>query len=162
MDDVLVTSWTKAVVKSAAPAELPMFNATSRAYRAGKLTAWPTKAGKGDDLLGFGIGEAAILVTPVLMALVDGVVKTLLEEASNKMSEMVSDLVGRLRGRFDTESEKVPPRLTEQQLQHLRSVGHDCAEKLALPADQASSLVEHMIAAIAAPPPGAAARRSVD
>ena len=68
-NDDLVAALARATVERAAPEELPLFRATSEAYLRDPASV---EGGKSrDELLGFGVEAAAMLVTPVALQVVE-------------------------------------------------------------------------------------------
>lgn len=75
----LVAEVTREIVEARFPEELPHFRAQSRAYFEDPRRSLEG-SGSGDNMLGFGGGEAVAMVTPVALAVVSEVVTYLLEE----------------------------------------------------------------------------------
>ena len=72
-DDALVADLARAVVEQTAPEELPLFRATSEAYFDDPDVA--ERSGCGDEMLGFGVDAALVLVTPVALSVARDVVE---------------------------------------------------------------------------------------
>ena len=64
-DDALVEALARSAVEQVAPEELPLFRATSEAYFADPSSLEPGRSR--DDMLGFGVDAALVLVSPVAL-----------------------------------------------------------------------------------------------
>ena len=73
-------------VQSVAPQELPMFRTNSAAYFADPESALEQRKGK-DDMLGFGLAEAAGFLTPVGLAAVSTIIQWAIREFSTEIRE---------------------------------------------------------------------------
>ena len=78
VDDERVTALARAAVERAAPEELPLFRATSEAYL-NDPAALEQRGGR-DEMLGFGVEAAAVLVTPVALSVARDVLAFLAEQ----------------------------------------------------------------------------------
>jgi len=74
VQDQLVSELARNLVANTAPQELPLFRPVSEAYFKdpdGTLKGQPGK----DETLGFGVGEAATFITPIVLAVMTDVLK---------------------------------------------------------------------------------------
>ena len=151
-DRELIAALGRSILTDVAPAELPLYPSVVKARQAG---AQPAKAGKaGDDLLGFGPGEAVVLLAPVVLEFAHQVWAALSDEAVGATASGIAGVFRRLRDRFVSGGSPHPeqePTLTVEQLQHVRRVGNECAGHLPIPAEQRRLMVESLVAALAVP-----------
>ena len=95
--DTLMLDLARDVVAQTAPQELPLFQATSAAF----IENPPRRGKQGEDLLGFGVGEAAVFVTPVVLAIAKEVIAYLIEEAKKTLkTESAAAVNAYIRGLF--------------------------------------------------------------
>jgi hypothetical protein len=80
------------LVAELAPGELPLFGAMSRAFFADPKRARPTRSGA-DEVLGFGLGEAAGFLTPVVLSAACQVGLYLTEELWKAFAKNATDFV---------------------------------------------------------------------
>ena len=100
--DAVVADVARQLVTQAAPQELPLFRATSEAYFADPEKTLARRGGK-DEMLGFGVEAAVILITPVALDVAKRVVAwvagqvgdSVKKEGSEKIGEVVHDLFDR-------------------------------------------------------------------
>ena len=93
-DDALVAALARASVERAAPEELPLFRATSEAYFDDPASLERQRSG--DEMLGFGVDAAVMLVTPVALAVAKDVIEfigTQLRARAEKEGEGAIDRV---------------------------------------------------------------------
>ncbi|MGI9111409.1 MAG: hypothetical protein ACR2GT_04305 [Gaiellaceae bacterium] len=167
VDDALVAALARASVERAAPEELPLFRATSEAYfyDPGALEQQRSR----DEMLGFGVDAAVMLVTPVALAVAKDVIEfigTQLRARAEKEGEGAIDRVlNRLLRRDDDNKDGAPPEpaavqeLTNEQLEQVRTLALEKAKQLKLSDAKAELLAESLVGSLATA--GAAwARRS--
>ncbi len=80
----LVIDLGRDLISRIAPQEIPIFRANSEAYFKDPQKTLSARAGK-DETLGFGIGEAAAFLTPVVLAVTTEVIKFLAEEVKTPL-----------------------------------------------------------------------------
>jgi hypothetical protein len=161
VDDAVV-ALARATVERAAPEELVLFPAASEAYREGRD---PTRATRGDPMLGFGVDAAVVLLTPVALTVakdVLGFLRVQLGKQAAKHGEDAIDwLVERLVGRGDDKSEPAAgdavdpvepaetPELTDEQLEEVRKLALQKARQLKLPDAKAKLLADSLVGSLA-------------
>jgi hypothetical protein len=149
--DAVVADVARRLVTQAAPQELPLFRATSEAYFADPEETLARRGGK-DEMLGFGVEAAVILITPVALDVAKRVVAwvadqvgdSLKKEGSEKIGEVVHDLFDR-----DGESAEKAEALSDEQLREVRQVAFDRARELDLPEDRAGVLADAVVGSLA-------------
>ena len=77
--DALVAALARATVERAAPEELPLFPATSEAYFNDPKALERSGGGK-DEMLGFGVDAAVVLLTPIALTIAKDVIGFLGEQ----------------------------------------------------------------------------------
>ncbi len=156
--DPEVQQLARGVVADVAPAELPIFNAVSRAYA--KDPDWALKSAAGrDEVLGFGI-EAGLLLTPAVIAIAETVIHfigvELLKLGQQAAGAAVDDAVHGAMARVTSPGGSKPgPRsapLTAAQLAEVRRVALGRAKALQVPDDQAQRLADALVARLATAP----------
>lgn len=154
-DTQLVTELAREVVASVAPTELPMYRAISSAWQEDRQR--PARSGGRDEMLGFGIGEAVALLTPVILAVVRDVLVFLGEEirkqfkdqASESIRDLIKKLFRRLLGKDEPGAEpalKVTPELAMR----VRALALEKGLALRLPEDQARLLADALVGGLSA------------
>jgi len=153
-DDARVTTLARAAVERAAPEELPLFRATSEAYLRDP-SALEQRGGK-DELLGFGVEAAAVLVTPVALSVARDVLVFLGEQirrVARKEGEAAVDrIVDRAAGRDDDAEAQAPDgpaELTDEQLEQVRALALEKAKLLKLPDAKAELLADSLVGSLA-------------
>jgi hypothetical protein len=160
VDDALVAELARSAVSQAAPEELPLFRATSEAYFENPDALRAERSG--DDMLGFGVDQALILLTPVALAVSREVLTFLVgqlrAQAHEHGKEAIDRLVARLlrRGAKPTsetpaaEAEAEPPELTEEQLEEVRAIALEKARQLKLAPEKAELLADSLVGSLVA------------
>jgi hypothetical protein len=139
-------------VQRLAPEEMPLFEATVRAWR--RRRRWP-----GDDLLGFGPGEVEPVITTAALAaayaaggfLARTVVDAAREETKTAVSERVRRVVRRLFGRRQLPSEPAPElraSVTPAELTRIRDLTQKRLYAIGLPAEQAALVADAVVGAL--------------
>jgi len=155
-DDARITALARAAVERAAPEELPLFRATSEAYLRDPA-ALEQRGGK-DELLGFGLEAAAVLVTPVALSVARDVLVFFGEQirrVARKEGEAAVDrLVDRDAGRDEDEEIAAPApdgpaELTDEQLDQVRALALEKAKLLKLPDAKAALLADSLVGSLA-------------
>lgn len=153
VDDTRVTALARAAVERAAPEELPLFRATSEAYL--RDPAELEQRRSRDEMLGFGIEAAAVLVTPVALSVARDVLVFLGEQvrrvARKEGEEAVDRLVDHVAGRGEDEdpAAAAPLDLTDEQLEQVRAHALEKALLLKLPAAKAELLADSLVGSLA-------------
>ncbi len=154
-DDALVAALARASVERAAPEELPLFRATSEAYFDDPSAL--ERPQSRDDMLGFGVDAAVMLVTPVALAVARDVIEfigTQLRARAEKEGEGVIDRVlDRLLRRDDEPAAAPtatgPAELTDEQLEQVRTLALEKAKQLKLSDAKAELLAESLVGSLA-------------
>ena len=136
-DDALVAALARASVERVAPEELPLFRATSQAYF-DDPSALERRESR-DEMLGFGVDAAVMLVTPVALAVARDVIQFVADAAARAARE------GR-RGRDRPRPRPAAPtrrraaatggraaataELTDEQLEQVRTLALEKAKQL--------------------------------
>ena len=140
------------LVASLAPEELPLFGAMSRAFfeAGGRIRQ---SRGGDDDALGFGVAEAAALLTPVALTLAVAVGNFLADEIRKSFAAETAGFVReQVRRLFRREPSSVA--LTQAQLVRVRAVALEAATRTKLPKDKAALLADALVGRLAAGGPG--------
>lgn len=147
--DLLVAELARRAVERAAPEEMPLFRATSEAWLADPSGI---RSARGrDDMLGFGIEAAAMLVTPVALQVArdvfDFVVAHLRERARDEGEEALDGLVDRVLDRGGHRDPAVE--LTDEQLVRVRALAVEKARALRLSEAKAELLADSLVGSLA-------------
>ncbi len=150
----LVADLARDLVAIAAPHELPLFRAVSEAYLNDPERALKAQRGK-DEMLGFGMGEAAVLLSPIILAVVtdvlryvtEHVLQTVKSEGAALASGAVKNMFKKFRGEEKKEG-KVSP-LTAEQIAQVRRLSFERARQLDLPEAQAGLLADAVAGSLA-------------
>jgi hypothetical protein len=154
--DAVVADAAREIVARAAPQEMPLFRATSEAYFADPEKALADRKPK-DEMLGFGIETAALLLTPVIIDVVRRVAIALAKsagdavekEGSEAVGGFVHDLFHRGKGGDSGEAKGDVPDLSPEQLQEVREIAYDRALELDVPEDRAGLLADAVVGSLA-------------
>lgn len=153
VDQKLIADLARNVVAETAPQELPLFRPVSEAYFREPKTALHGKRGK-DEMLGFGVGEAITLVTPVVLAIMTDVVTFLAGELQKTFKEesagIIGDLVKKLFKKYHTgeSGTSAAATLTKEQLAKVRQIALEKARQLSLPENKAQLLADSMVGSL--------------
>jgi hypothetical protein len=158
VDDARVTALARAAVERAAPEELPIFRATSEAYLRDP-SALQRREGK-DEMLGFGVDAAMVLVTPVALSVARDVLAFVGEQirrvARKEGEGAVDALVDRVAGRDGDEAPEPaapaaagPAGLTDEQLEQVRTLALEKAKLLKLSDAKAALLADSLVGSLA-------------
>jgi hypothetical protein len=155
INNELINDLARDVVTQIAPQELPLFRAHSEAYFKDPQKALQSQSAK-DDMLGFGVGEAIVLLTPIALATLDEVVKFVVEEAKKSAQDQGADLIQQqiktLFKKFhypDSNDKKNPAALTSEQLAQVRKIAFNKARQLNLSEDRAKILADAVVGSLA-------------
>ena len=150
--DDLVAVLARATVERAAPEELPLFAPMSEAYLADPKALEP---GKGrDEMLGFGVEAAAVLVTPVALQVARDVLGFLHEQLRERAREhgegAIDRIIARLVGKKDETAAAEPAaELTDAQLEQVRALAFEKARSLKLSDSRAELLADSLVGSLA-------------
>lgn len=150
-NDDLVAALARATVERAAPEELPLFRATSEAYLRDPASL---EVGKSrDELLGFGVEAAAMLVTPVALQVARDVLGFLHEQLRERAREhgegAIDRLLARLVGKSEPKEGAEPVELSDEELERVRAVALEKARALKLTDEKATLLADSLVGSLA-------------
>jgi hypothetical protein len=152
-DDALIEALARSAVERVAPEELPLFNATSEAYFSDPAALARTRSG--DDMLGFGVDAALVLVSPVALQVakdvIGFVVAQLRESARDEGEGAIKRLVARLvhRNEEEEDDDEPVPELTDEQLEQVRTLALEKARSLRLSDTKATLLADSLVGSLA-------------
>jgi hypothetical protein len=132
----------RAVVATLAPAELPLFPAVAQSFEA-------DRAGKGlrrggDDMLGFGVSEAATFLTPIVLLAAKEVVGYLAAEVGKNAAKVaVTEIMVRLQRLLRREA--LDGGLSPSQLAEIRARIKALAYANKLPKTKAEALADEFV-----------------
>ena len=177
VDDALVAQLARDAVGKTAPEELPviradaldeMIRATSEAYFRDPSSVEKGN-GSGDEMLGFGVDAALVLITPVALSVARDVLNFVVAQVRAKArehgTEAVDKLTDRILKRGDGEKKPAEPaaakppetapaapaagELTDEQLEQVRALAIEKAKQLKLPDDKAQLLADSLVGSLA-------------
>jgi hypothetical protein len=143
-DEEIVSSIGWELVSRLAPAELPLYSSLA-AQLGGKQTRYG-KASSDDQILGFGVGEAVVLLTPMILQFAKSFWEALAAQAAQASVLGVLDRYRRHRG-----GQPDIPRMTDSQLQLVRKIAEQQARILNVPAGQAGLLADALVGVLTGP-----------
>ena len=156
-DDALVAALARASVERAAPEELPLFRATSEAYFDDPSAL--ERPQSRDDMLGFGVDAAVMLVTPVALAVAkrrDRVHRNAPARAggegrrgSDRPRPRPAAPARRRACRDSGGARPQPAELTDEQLEQVRTLALEKAKQLKLSDAKAELLAESLVGSLA-------------
>jgi len=144
----IVGSLGRELVLRLAPEELPLYPSLLSQFE-GK-NGGRGKASSRDQILGFGIGETMVLLTPVILSFARGFWDALIAEAAQTTLHGVLKHLHVWRSGQQDVPGSVP--LTAEQLSLVRTVAEREARRLQVPTGQAKLLADAMVGLLAAPP----------
>jgi hypothetical protein len=156
VDDALVAQLARSALAQAAPEELPLFRATSEAYFEDPESLGRT--GSGDDMLGFGVDAALVLMTPVALTVARDVLNFVVAQVRVQADEHGKEAFDRLADRLLRRGESAarpataepgPPELTDEQLEQVRALALEKAVQLKLAPDKAELLADSLVGSLA-------------
>ena len=150
--DALVAALARATVEKAAPEELPLFRATSEAYFADP-GAIEQRQGR-DEMLGFGVDAAMLLVTPIALQVARDVIgflgQQLRERAAKEGEGAIDRIIARLVHKDDGEGKAEPVvELTDEQLEQVRTLAIEKGRALKLSDARATLLADSLVGSLA-------------
>lgn len=163
-DRQLVTQLSKKIVEQTAPEEADLFDEMVGEYFADPSPP-DLSATHSDDPLGFGLGELLVAVTPaaaaVASAAVGFIVSTLTRAAQDGGAEQVRTRLKQVLG-GTKEAASSKPALTPDQLEELRKVARETANRYGMEEAQAEAMTNAMLVALMLGPDAAgSAYRSI-
>jgi hypothetical protein len=153
-EDELVADLARRLVADTAPQELPLFRATSAAYFRDPDEVLAQRKGR-DEMLGFGVEAAVVLLTPAALEVAKSVVSFVAMRlrgaaergAGELIDEKVAAVFAKLRGEKPKEHEA--PDLDDAELAEVRRVAFEKARQLDVPEDKASLLADSVVGSLA-------------
>lgn len=142
----LVRDVVRSTVASVAPEELPLVDGLRR-FDDATVVRRLNGRGRRREPLGFGIGEIAMLVTPVVWLVLDGVAQRMLTETVDRAAQGATGALRRLLRR-PTPAAEVPP-LTREQLAGVRALTVAAATQRGLSAGRAEEIADALVARLA-------------
>ncbi|MGW6534760.1 hypothetical protein ACWGBV_00795 [Streptomyces sp. NPDC055051] len=142
----LVRDLVRSVVASVAPEELPLVDGLRRFDDATVTRRLSRKEGRREPL-GFGIGEVAALVTPVVWLVLDGVAQHMVASTVTRTSRRAKGIARRLFRR--PASVAAVPALTRDQLVHVRALILATAQQRGFSAERADEIADAVVARLA-------------
>jgi hypothetical protein len=137
MEEQAARTLAQAVVADLAPQELPLFGPMSRAWFAN-----PDRVRDGpatDDTLGFGVAEAATLLTPVILAVASRVVEVLAEDFGRSLINVTAnEIAERIKNLLHHKTPRVV--LSKAQLALVRQAVQQTAKERKLPGAEGEKL----------------------
>jgi hypothetical protein len=152
-DDTRVLELARAGVEGAAPEELPLFGPTSEAFLHDPAAL--EREGGGDQLLGFGVESALVLVTPAALSIAREVVSYVAAQVRARLADegegAVQRTLDRIFGRKEpgAPAEPPPPELSEEQLGRVRALALEKARLLKLSDAKAELLADSIVGGLA-------------
>jgi hypothetical protein len=160
VDDALVADLARVAVERTAPEELPLFRPTSEAFFQDP-DAVPRRGGR-DELLGFGVDAAVVLVTPIALSVARDVARFVADQLRSRLAKEGEGAVQRALDRvFKREAKPdaadapaaaaaaAPPELTDEELERVRAIALEKAQQLRLPPDRAGLLADAIVGGLA-------------
>ncbi|XQE77890.1 hypothetical protein ACN24L_02450 [Streptomyces microflavus] len=141
-----VRDLVRSVVASVAPEELPLVEGLCRFDDVTVTRRLGRKDGRREPL-GFGIGEVAALVTPVVWLVLDGVAQHMVDTTVTHTSQGVRGVMRRLLRR--PASVAAVSALTRNQLVQVRALILAAAQQRGLPAERADEIADAVVARLA-------------
>jgi hypothetical protein len=142
----LIADLSKSIVIKVAPEELDLFDELMGEYF--EDPAPPDLSISDDDeALGFGTGEALVVVTPAVAAAVSGVATYILKEVLKTVQQESASILTRRVKNFFNPREK-PDELTKAQMAQVRNLVLEQALAFGMDADQAQGLSNAVIGSL--------------
>lgn len=148
--DEIVSSIGKELVSRIAPEELPLYPSMVSQFQAAE-GALRGNASSGDQILGFGVGEAVTLVTPVILSFTRSFWDAIMAQAAHStLQGVLKQIQAHRPGHRNGSADR--PRFTDEQLQLVRTVAEQEAGRLNVSKKQAGLLADAMVGVLVAPP----------
>jgi hypothetical protein len=147
-DATLVTEMARGILEEIAPEEVPVFAAASRAYLADPNGAL-RQLQSTDNVLGFGVEEVTVMVTPVALLVASEILPFLTRVAAKGVEDgltgEISQIVKAMFARFRS-SRDAPSPLTREHIDLIHRNVLAAARRQHLPTDKAQSLANAVTA----------------
>jgi hypothetical protein len=153
--DEIVADLARKLVADTAPQELPLFRATSSAYFRDPQEVLARRKGR-DEMLGFGVETAVVLLTPVALEVAKTVVSFVAmrvraaaeKGAGDLIEDKVAGVFAKLRG-GGAPGEHEPDALEADQLAEVGRIAFEKARQLDVPENKASLLADSVVGSLA-------------
>ncbi len=156
-DDARVLALARAGVERAAPEELPLFGPTSEAFLEDPASLGRQRGG--DQVLGFGVETALVLVTPAALSVARDVVTFVANQVRARLASEGEGAVQRTLDRIfggdkapadtATPAEPPPPELSDEQLERVHALALEKARLLRLSDAKAELLADSIVGSLA-------------
>jgi hypothetical protein len=159
----LIAELSRRVVIEVAPEERRAFKPISEAYFKNPEKTLKGEVGK-DELIGFGIGEIALLLTPIILEIVKEVLKDVLKDSiKSSITKTAPTLLEKLKAFLRQIFGDDPPQstlpqsvqlllpLNQEQLIQARQRAYEKALQLGVDADKASLIADSVTASLQSP-----------
>ncbi|MFB8115472.1 hypothetical protein ACFC51_06195 [Streptomyces sp. NPDC055962] len=133
----------RSVVRAVAPDELPLVEGLCR-FDDATVTRRLSRKDARREPLGFGIGEVAALVTPIVWLVLDGMAQQIATSATNTLTERVTGRMRRLTRRSAPPA--VVTELTREQMARVRAQVLAAARQRGFPAERGEELADAVVA----------------
>lgn len=148
----LIADLGRDLITQIAPQEIPIFRMNSEAYFKDPQKALSVQNGK-DETLGFGGGEIAFFLTPIVLAVTNEIVKFLIEEIKKSVktesASIINETVKKLFKKFYAIDKKNTPQpLTPGQIEHIRKLSFAKACQLNLDEAKANFLADALVGSL--------------
>jgi hypothetical protein len=155
VDDSLVAALARSAVEQTAPEELPLFRPTSEAFFQDP-DAVPKSGGR-DELLGFGVDAAIVLVTPVALSVARDVARFVVDQVRSRLADEGEGAVQRALDRVfkrgqaadATPAAEAEPELSDAELEQVHAIALEKAKQLRLSPERAGLLADAIVGGLA-------------
>lgn len=153
-ENQLIAELARDLISQTAPQELPLFRANSEAFFTNPEKLFAGQKGR-DEVLGFGVGDAVVMLTPAVLAITSEIVKFLNEEFKKSAKEegtvLVGETVKKMFKKFRPEEKKEnsPAPLTPEQLNQVRELALKKARHLKLSDARCKLLADALVGSLA-------------
>jgi hypothetical protein len=163
LENQLIAELSRRVVTEVAPEERRAFKPISEAYFKNPEKTLKGESGE-DELIGFGIGEIALLLTPIILEIVKEVLKDVLKDSIKSsitknaptLLEKLKAFLGQLFG--DDSPQSTSPQyvqlllpLNQEQLIQARQRAYEKAIQLGVDANKASLIADSVVTSLQHP-----------
>lgn len=150
--DQLIRDITREVLAQIAPQELPLLRHISEAYFKDPDKTLKGQASK-DEMLGFGVPEGVVFITPIVLAVVTDVLKYIGEHVLNLQMIVTAatiDILKQILPKFrpDKPDKGETPPLSAEQIAQIRRLIIEKATQLRLPQAKAEILANAIVVAL--------------
>jgi hypothetical protein len=154
VDDSLVAELARSAVEQTAPEELPLFRPTSEAFFQDP-DAVPRSGGR-DELLGFGVDAAVVLVTPVALSVARDVARFVADQVRSRLADEGEGAIQRALDRIFKRGEAAQapapdeePELSDAELEQVHAIALEKAKQLRLSPERAGLLADAIVGGLA-------------